>query len=368
MTLPLNGIVDVVVQVSPASAARAGFNLGLIIGKSTKITPTIRVKTYASLTEMQSDGWAGTEPEYKAAVIYFSQSPKPSKVAIGRWDGTGSETAAQAVSACRATNTDWYACYICDAAKADIIAVAPIIEAATPVSTFFYTTKDAEVKANTAGNVCETLKGAKYTRTIGLYSTVDYAGAGVMGYAMGANTGLDNSAYTLCYKIIVGVNPETLTSAEVTIIKNLNCNVYVNRGYTYNSFEQGIVAAGTPYDEIINIDVLTNEIQLGIMDLLAGVPKIPQTDEGTALLVNAVSGACIKAKRKGFIAPGVWNAGSIKSLNTGDMLSNGYLVLADTIAEQTQADRDARKAPNIYVPIKLAGAIEHVIVSVTVNR
>lgn len=367
-TLPLKDIVDVVVSLSPVSTVRSGFNIGLIVGKSTIISTSDRVKTYASLEEMISGGWSGTEPEYAAANLYFSQTPRPGKVAIGRWDGGGGETAVQALTACRTANYEWYAAYVCNATKAEILLLAAYVETAQPSTILFYTTADSDVKPGTAGNVLLSLKASKYKRTIGQYSTVSHAAAAIMGYAMGANTGLTNSAYTLAYKQEVGVNTETLTSSEITNIKNANGNVYISRGNSYNLFEQGVNAAGYPMDEIINLDVLTNDIQLAVMDALVANPKVPQTDEGVGILVNVITSACVAARNKGFIAPGIWNAPQIGSIATGDTLSAGFVILADTIASQSQADREARKAPPINVLIKLAGAIEHVAISIQVNR
>lgn len=367
-TLPLNNIVSVIVQVSPTAAVRLGFNLGLIIGKSTIISATDRIEIYTGTDDMLEAGFTSEMPEYKAAQLYFSQNPKPTQVAIGRWDGTGSETALQAVQACRTANTNWYACTVCEAAKADILDIAPYIETATPDSVFGYTTADPDVPINTAGNVMATLKTANYRRTFGQYSTHPDAIAGILGYAMGANTGLANSSYALAYKQEVGVTPEVLTNSQTLTIKGLNGNIYVNRGNTYNLFEQGVMADGTHFDEVINLDMLKNDIQLAVMDSLTSVPKIPQTEGGVTLLVLAITGPCDKAVNRCFIAPGVWNAPPVLSLNTGDMLSKGYLILSETIDSQSQADRSNRIAPSIYVPIKLAGAIEHVMIQVQVNR
>jgi hypothetical protein len=102
-TLPLNEVVDVNVSVGPVTKVRTNFNLGLIVGKSTIINTTTRVKSYSKLPDMTVDGWTEDEPEYLAAQIYFSQSPKPTKLIVGRWDATSQtpETAVQAVTACR---------------------------------------------------------------------------------------------------------------------------------------------------------------------------------------------------------------------------------------------------------------------------
>jgi hypothetical protein len=366
--LPISDIVNVVITVSPGATVRAGFNLGLIIGTSTIISGITRVLTYASMTEMTNDGWVGDEPEYLAAQLYFAQSAKPKRVAIGRWDDTGTETAAQAVAACRAINNEWYSCLVTDADKADVLAVAAVIEAAIPASVQFFTTKDSDAKAGTSGNVFETLKSAGYRRTLGQWSSVDYAAAAIMGYAMGANTGLENSAFTLMFKGETGVTTEPLTSTELGHIKTDNGNAYVNLGLTYDIFETGTMADGTPFDEVLNLDVLANDIQIAVMDALVNAPKIPQTDEGVELLKGVIIQACERARTIGFLAPGIWTAATILQLVTGDTLSTGYMVQAETIASQSSADVAARKAPPIYAAVKLAGAIQSVLINIVVNE
>ena len=491
-TLPLSDIVNISVVVSPAATIGSNFNLGLIVGTSTIISASDRVKVYTGLSDMINAGFTSIMPEYKAAQIYFSQSSQPTQIAVGRWDKTGSETEVQAVTACRQKNTDWYACYLCNATKTNIEAISAYVEAAQPSSVFFYTTVDSDVLAGTDGNIMKVLKAAGYMRSIGQYSssgdiltagkeasagspstdisgttsptfkiavdgdvtshsltltpaglntgiliaaamqvairalsgayaamtvtftnnvyvitsgtvginskvritngaTNDVAAAlkigaansavdtdgsytsgdaavAIMGYAMGANTGLANTAYILAYKAEVGATPELLTEDQITIINNQNGNYYINRGNTSNMFQQGVSANGTHFDELINLDMLKSDIQLAVINLLTGVSKVPQTESGVTLLISVIAKACNKAKDRGFLAPGVWNAPSILSLNTGDALSQGYIILAASIASQSEDDRANRIAPPIYVCVKLAGAIEFVTIQVNVNR
>lgn len=367
--LPLSDIVDVVVTSAGLSTVRSGFNIGCIIGSSTHISASTRTKIYTSLSDMIDDGFATTDAEYKAATLYLGQIYKPNKVVIGRWDKTGTETIVDAITACRNSNSDWYACLVCGATKTEIAAAAGYIETATPTSVLFYTTADSDAKAGTSGNVFLTLKGSSYKRSFGLYSyTTTDAVAAVMGYAMGANTGLINSSYTLAYKTLAGVTVDALTAQEVSNIKTANGNVYINRGMTYNLLEQGIVATGTHFDEILGIDMLTDNIQKSVLDLLTSANKVPLTDQGTALLINAIGGACAQAQSQGFIAPGIWKGAAILNLETGDTLSSGYSVLAEPVSSLSQAQRDAREAPSIYVAICLAGAIESVLINVLVQR
>lgn len=449
-TLSLNPIVNVIINLSPLSAIRNGFDLGLIIGPSNVIPSTERIRIYTETDSMLTDGFTLTSPEYLAAQLMFASPLPPTRVAIGRQDtsngalrtialnaagtgykvndvltvvqagasggtlrvdsigtngtvtgvsivtpgigytsgsgkattvlpagGTGctidvsavGEDALMSVVACRLANTDWYAVMHTSQLKADILAIAQYVETCTPHTAHFYTTSDVEVLNNTAGNVFDVLKGLLYRRSIGMYSTTTAnAIASIMGYAMGANNGTNNSAYTLAYKTMPGVVVESLTNTQVTNIKAYNGNLYLLRGGQYSVFEQGHVANGTSFDELINLDKLANDIQLAVMDALYQAPKIPQTEDGMTQLISAISGPCRTAVNIGFIAPGIWNGASILNLSKGDPLAEGFLIQADSINSQTQADRDARKAPYIYVAVKLAGAIEFVVIRVDVNR
>jgi hypothetical protein len=366
-TLPLSDIVNIIVSASASSTALKGFNVGLIIGESTVISASVRTKEYTDTDSMITDSFTSDDAEYKAAVLYFSQSPRPNKVIIGRWDTTGTETITEALIDCRSKNTDWYGVIVCGAIKADIQLAAAYAETASPKAVLFYTTADADVLTDTEGNIFELLKGLSYTRSIGLYSTTADAAAAVMGYAMGANTRLANSAYTLAYKTLVGVTVDDLSSTEVTTIKSNNGNVYISRGNTYTLFENGVVSDGTFFDEIINTDMLANDIQLGIIDLLTSTSKVPQTEDGVTLIVNSITDACEDAVSRGFLAPGIWTAATFKGINTGDMLPNGYAILSDSINSQNAADRANRLAPNIYVLCKLAGAIHTINIQIMVN-
>lgn len=369
-TQSLSDIVNVTVTVSPTAPVAGDLNLGLIVGPSTIISDTTRTKVYSGTDDMLQNGWQGTEPEYLAAQAYFSQTPRPNSVVIGRQDTGAStpETPLVAVTACRDSNTDWYACYVCGAADADIEAVAGYIQTVTPAAVYFYDTQDANVASGTTPNVMSTLQTNKYNRTWGIYTAeVEYAGAAAMGVAMGLNTGLANSAFTLDLKTLIGITTDDLTTTQVTAIKGWNGNVYVNFGGKYNLLTPGTMADGTPFDQILNQDTLSVDIQTACVSVLTSNPKIPQTDAGVTILVDAVSGVCAQAKKQGILAPGIWTGDPVLGLQTGTNLPNGYLVLADTIANQSSADFQARKAPPIYACCKFAGAIQDVTIGIVVN-
>ncbi len=438
-TLSLNPVVDIKVYISPTAAPRRSFNEGLIVGTSQVISTYERMRQYTAVDDMLTDGFPNDSLEVLAAQLYFSASPAPTFLWVGRRNTTASftatcataedsavitpadrlgigigqtvtgagipaatkvlsidtvagtvtldkqatatgaaveltfaeavETCLQAVQACRAKGSDWYASTVLGAAKDDHLAIAAYVESATPTTVYMGTTQDADVPSGTAGNVLLTLQALEYSRTFVQYSsTCAYAAASAMGDAMGLNTGLANSAYTLKFKQEVGVTAESLDATQVKAIKDANGNVYVNRGTYYNMLEEGVMVNGQFFDEIINLDMLTNDIQLNVMDLLYGTPKIPQTDPSVTQIIHAVNEACDDSVTIGFLAPGTWTGQKVLNLNPGDTLNKGYLVQAPPVSSQSRADREARKSPPIYCAVKEAGAIHSVLIGVYVNR
>lgn len=91
--------------------------------------------------------------------------------------------------------------------------------------------------------------------------------------------------------------------------------------------------------------------------------KIPQTESGITGLKNAYT-TCLEAGvRNGFIGAGVgWSEET--PIPFGDpetfrrnILEKGYYIYSIPVSEQSQADREERKAPIIQIAIKTAGAI-----------
>ena len=148
-TRSLDSIVDIQVLVSPLAAARSSFNQALIIGDTNVISVSDRLKLYESAAEVLED-FALTDPEYIAANIYFSQSPAPDKLWIGRQDSGSGETIVEALQACREASTEWYIAICLGAEYADHVACAAYIETATPSSVYAYTTSDADCLTGTA--------------------------------------------------------------------------------------------------------------------------------------------------------------------------------------------------------------------------
>lgn len=369
MSIGYTGDVDITVDLSPKALPRNGFNIGMIMGKTTVISTTDRIKAYSSTDEMLQDGFAVTDNLYKAAVAYYNQDDNLgaslSQVYIGAVGAD--EDYATALADCRAKSSEWYGFTTADSiTDANLEKIADAVES-MDATLFFLTSTTDEVKNGTEGNLFQTLKSKSYRRTIPTSHTDFLASCYLLGYAMGANTGLINSAYTLKFKQLVGLLPtDELTTTQVNNIEGNNGNIYITRARA--QYEQGTCCDGTWADEMINLDKLVNDCQLNIYDLLYSLPKEPQTEAGQSDIAGVIGQACAQALRVGFLATGKWRRASILDLSKGDVVPNGYLIQWEPVDDQSDADRDARKAQPFYVCLTLAGAIHSVVVKIMVSR
>ena len=267
----------------------------------------------------------------------------------------------------RAKNAEWYSfTHLTNRGYEDLKAMADFAESANPVSFAFIWSADPEILTEDE-NTFATMYEAKYRHTAGIWHQDYTAAVGAMGYAMGQMKKTANSSFTLAMKTFPTVLTADLTASEVTKLEGYKANVYINRG-GYNMYELGTQFSGDYSDEIIQLDNLVSEVSTSVANLITSRPKIPQTEAGMTTIKDVIGSVLGTYVTQGLIAPGTWNGPSILELQPGQFLSNGYLVLSESIASQTTADRNARKAPPIYAIVKLAGAIHSVIIEVNVDR
>lgn len=348
--LDLSPIINIIVNMPAQSSQAENFSLALFLSKNTIISTAERVKTFGSTNELIAAGFAENSPEVKAADLYFGQTPTPAKLMVGVQGANESPVAA--LTACRAADTSWYICVPIGATKDDIIAMAAFVESAKPSTLMFCTTADNDVFTGAAGNLCAKLQNSKYSRTLVQYSAYPNAAASIAGYACAEND--SSEAFDLALKSEPGVSTDDLTSTDVSVLQNENCNYYANYENQYDLFMPGNMIDGTPCDEIMGIDILTANIKAAVMSVLVSRKKIPLSDDGIALATSAIAIECDKAKSAQFIKPGVWNGGTVLQLKNGDSLVNGYSIQADSVENLSETQKSQRKAPPIYVCLILA--------------
>jgi hypothetical protein len=99
--LPINRLVSVQVVLTAQGAQAPAINSLLILGTSDVIDTVQRLRVYSDLDDIAFDFGTAAD-EYGAAQAWFSQSPKPEQVYIGRWANTA--TAGQLVGGVLSTD------------------------------------------------------------------------------------------------------------------------------------------------------------------------------------------------------------------------------------------------------------------------
>jgi hypothetical protein len=490
--LSVSGVVNVTVTISPLAAGQRNFGVALVLGDSAVIDTAERVRAYRTLDEVAAE-FGTSAAEYKAADLYFSQSPQPNLLYIGRWasgpshavlhggvlsgleqdmtswtaitagsmaittngtvrtlsaldfsaqtnlngvaavidaaltgatvvfdsiydrfdvisDTTGTsstltyatptgsgtdisaklkltsalasapvaglatETPLAAAQAAADRSSDWYGLHFASAVAAtdnQLVDVASYIEGSARSRIIAVTTQNVQtLDPLITTDIATRLKNLSYKRSFVQFSQYNpYAALSALGRAFTVNFEAADTTLTLKFKQEPGVVAETLTETQALTLRAKNCNVFVNYDNDTAIIQEGKMANGYFFDEVHGLDWLQNATQTDVWNLLyQNQTKIPQTDAGISQIVAVIDATMTRAVRNGLAAPGIWKGPNIGPLRTGQALAKGWLTIADLVANQPQADREARKAPPIQVALKLAGAVHFADVLISVNR
>lgn len=480
-TLPVSRVVNVAVEMSPTAAALRNFGSCLILGDSDIIDTDERIRLYSSISDIATD-FGISSREYLAAQAFFSQSPQPTQVYIGRWAksatagrlrgrtlssaeqdislftaittgtlsltidgasksmasiglsaetnlngvasqissalgvsgscawtgerfvitsattgtsstvattdtgtlsslmgfagsatsdaGVAAESLASAITALLDYNTWYMVCVAPDASDDSIVEAAGLIEAASPSRMIGFTTQNStEIDSTASSTLGSRLKGLGYNRTILVYSSDSpVAAASVFGRMATINFEGSNTTLTLKFKQLPGVTAENLRSSQAEALKSHNVNAFCAYQNDTSILQEGITSGGWFIDETHGLDWLQNRVETDLWNLLYTSKKVGQDESGATAIVSCVNKSLEQGVTNGLIAPGVWNGDAFGALESGDTLSTGYYVYIQPFDEQSQSDREARKAPPIQIAVKLKGAVHFINVTITVNR
>lgn len=221
----------------------------------------------------------------------------------------------------------------------------------------------SNLSADMAG-IFKSIKDASLSHTRCLYYSVSeddaldfaagYASRGLCMKMDGANT-----AHTMHLKEIAGLDAdEGMTQTLLDTAMNDGVDTYPDIGGLSKVFISG---QNLFFDQIYTRLAFKLRLQVAGFNYLAQTnTKIPQTEAGMTGLKGALREICKMFVNNGTFAPGTWNS----SLTFGDpedhvrnIADIGYFIYSDAISDQSQAEREARVAPSIYIAAKDAGAI-----------
>lgn len=146
---------------------------------------------------------------------------------------------------------------------------------------------------------------------------------------------------TWAYKRIVGSTTDAWSASDLTTLETDNSNHYTEVA-ALPVTRQGKAHGGEWIDVVRGLDWLKARLQERIFALLANVPKVPYTDSGAQQIVAEVRSQLLEAEAVGVLSPGE------------------SVVTVVPVADQTPANRAARRLAGVEFQARLAGAIHTV--------
>lgn len=193
-------------------------------------------------------------------------------------------------------------------------------------------------------------------------------GASYMARMHTVNFGGDSTATTMEAKSLA-VLPENYSDAEVISAAAVGLDLYTTVGGVPWTLTSG---ANVFTDERYNLLALVNAVQVDAANVIKGTnTQIGQTAEGVAALVDQARRTLQQFVRAGVLAPGAWTSPDTfgdRETFLRNISEFGYYVLAGSLADQPQQDREDRKSPVIQIAIKGAGAIHKANYIINFNR
>lgn len=223
--------------------------------------------------------------------------------------------------------------------------------------------------------VCNTIKSASLNKTRCLVYTSGYESAKLMmaayvGRGFSENFEGSNVSQTMNLKTLNNVEPDlNLTQTDYNNAEDAGVDLYIS----YEG-DPAVVSNGANdyFDVVYENMALKFYVQMGLYNALKTVgTKIPQTEAGVSVLKNAMGNVFKQFVRNGIIAPGKWNSAQTfgdPETFRANIANQGWYVYSMPIAEQSQAQREARIAPYIQGACKRAGAIHEADVLVVVEE
>ena len=179
-----------------------------------------------------------------------------------------------------------------------------------------------------------------------------------------------NTANTMNLKTLTGCLPDNgLSDTYVLSAQTNGVDIYANTGglsVVYSNDNNG-------YTDDIEFQLwLKKAIEVAGFNYLRQTnTKVPQTESGMNGLKNAYEQVCVQGVTNGAIAPNTWNGvipfGDPETFQQ-NIQQKGYYIYSAPISQQSQTDREARKAPVVQIAVKTSGAIHFSEVIINIQR
>lgn len=205
-----------------------------------------------------------------------------------------------------------------------------------------------------------------YRRTCVIYHQNEqvYPDVSYLAEALSVNYSLSDSAITMKFKQLDGIETSLLSETQVSVLESRNINSYVSVGNSSRTVRPGTQSADTWWtDSLVNLDNYKEELQVEVYNVFLRNRKVPYTTMGQTMLISAAEKINAKYTRNGVFAP---REIEDSTTDLGYKIEPATNVVPTIIAFATTSERAARIAPPIAITAYEAGAMHKVNINVDV--
>jgi len=358
----LSDIVTVNVDIASPAVDSASFDNLLIVGPGPKVTPPQPlpdVGVYTELPEVTAAGFVSTganaDPVGIAAMIAFSQNPKPAQIYIAVQKVVTSVVEPAIDTLTRALETSgWYVICAAGIDPAEYEPIAAWTEAQAKLFSYTFLTQTDPV----GGTYFRSHGWCGLVNDLDIASTVPIANAYLHVAAVAKCLSYLAGSETWSFKQLGGITPSNLSGTLKKALVDGHSNYfaqYAGRNITMN----GQVRTGEWIDVVRGRDWLQNDMQIRLYNLLIMNPKIPYTNSGISLVQSEMIASLKEARDRGIVAQDEYG---------GDgALVPGFTTSVPNSLDITATQKASRILSGCRFSARLAGAIHMVQVNGTLT-
>lgn len=338
----IDRIVNAQISLRTAGVQQLGFSDLMLLGTFTSAGRVLKITAADDLINDASLAVTESADLYKAAQAAFSQIPAPRWIYVGRRDS--GESITLALAACRSENPSWYAFSDVTHTPADIVPAATWAEANQRI--FLSCISEPEALTAAATGNAYALKNGNFFRTAWWYHTDLNQFPEVANAA--AALRIDPGGETWANMQLRGLQATTLTETQFEFLKAKNGNSF--EPFRNLSITQGGKTAGGEWIDVIRFrDWLCEEVRTDVFRAFVD-NRIPFTDDGIAVIQQALIGALDLGVRRRGIAPP-------EPLVSEKRIVPSYTVSVPRSTDVSINDKAARVLNDVTFSARLAGAI-----------
>ena len=330
------------------------------------------VKFYSTSESALAD-FPNTTDAYWSLLAFFSQSPRPASIAVGKYSGADLAEAAAAIQAAAVAAGRPIYGWLLDASYrdigstgADLEGFCEWVEAQDRAIAFIETNDAAAYNSGSTTDIGAFCHDNGFTKVAVFYhdNAQECLDAAAMAIMLAVDYAAADSTITLKFKDALGIETVAITETQLSVLQSKRINTFTAIGNNSRTIRDGVMSSDSWFcDDRVNIDNFVEELQVAVFNVFLQKKKVPYTAAGQLMLIGAMSQVSQNYVTNGSFAD---RQVADTSQKAGFRVEKAYVINPTPVYNATASDRANRVAPPIQETVYLAGAMHKVTINVDV--